>query len=115
MTFVASKQRHSVPHADDARNAFDAGDGDVFRLDAHERRTVREELWAHPAADRRAYGQHAVANDPEHQRQEDESGRGSLDAEGDLTALLPSQPGRVLLGHLDRDLAAGVPSANDEY
>ena len=48
---------------------------------ADERRAVGEELWAHLAADWRAYRQHPVADEPEHQRQEDEPCRRTLDAE----------------------------------
>ena len=32
-----------------------------------------------------------------------------------MTALLPREPGRVLLDHLDRDLAARVPCSDDEH
>ena len=47
-----------------------------------------EELRAHPAPDRRAHRQHPVADNTEHQRQEDEPCRRALDAEGDMTGLL---------------------------
>ena len=112
---VVFEQRQSIPRAHNPRDAFDVGGGDVFRLDADERRTMGEELRAHPAADRRAHCQDSVADEPEHQRQEDEPGRCALDAEGDVTGLLPGEPGRVALDHLDRDLGARVPDSDDEH
>ena len=41
--------------------------------------------------------------------------RRALDPEGDMSALLSREPGRVLLDHLDRDLGARVPGSNDEH
>ena len=112
---VVLEQRQPAPHAHDPRDAFDAGGGDVFGLHPDERRAVGEELRAHLSADRRAHGQDAVADDPEHQRQEDEPCRCALDAEGDVAALLPREPRRVLLRPLDGDLGAGVPDSDDEH
>ena len=109
------EQRQPALRADHARNPLDARGHDVLGLDADERRAVGEELWAHPAADRRAHREHAVADEPEQQRQEDELRGRALDAEGDVTALLSREPGRVLLDDFDGDLAARVSGSDDEH
>jgi hypothetical protein len=108
------EQRHPVAGPDDLGGPLDAGGGEVAGPDPDQRHASAGELGPQLAAQRRAGGQHPVEHHPEHQADEEEPGRGAVDAEGDLADVPSRQPGPVPGGELEGDLRPRVARADHQ-
>jgi len=111
---LVGQQGPAVAHPHDPGEAPDPGGGEVLGLYPDQRGGVEDEPGAHPAADRRLHGEHAMADDPEQQGLVVIPRRRALDAERDMAGLLARQPGRVPAGDLEGDLGSGVAGSDHE-
>src|SRR5215210_227596 len=103
-----------VSYACDPGDSFDPLGNEVLWLDADEGPAGGEDLRTHLPADRRAHGQHAVEDEPEHQGCQEKPCRGALDTERDVTGIPPRQPRRVSTRHFEGDLGTRVARSDNE-
>jgi len=103
-----------IPHLNGSGDTFDPGGREILGLDSDKRGGMGKQFRAHPAADRRVHGQHAVTDEPEQQWLEEVPCRRTLDAERDMAGFPPRQPCRMTGCHLEGDLGSRVARPDDE-
>src|SRR5687767_14778690 len=105
----------AVHHPSHLRYSLNARSEQLFRLHTDKRSTLRENLAADTASDRRSDRQQAVEHEAEDEPHEEEASGQPMDAERHVSGVPARDPRWMLANHLDGDLGARVPGANEEH